>query len=142
FLGQDAIRPAALSSNGRARLACGHCRHGLLSRTGCRMVREAETVTGTETDFTPQFDIDEPVALADSAEAADQDVIAAKQAWQADPSPQAPDLQVEASGLADNPADAQELASDSDGQSQQLAEPFVSRWNELVSRTNWEKGSI
>ncbi len=86
-------------------------------------------------DYEPEMSRDTDVASDEfTEEAADdtstiveEDVVAAKQAWDGP--------EVVSGEYAD-------VAVDDDEQAIQIAEPFVGQWNQLISTTNWEKGRI
>lgn len=93
--------------------------------------------------YQPPFDTDdarEPGSADEVSDArppleSDEDVAAAKRAWEADRLEPADDVQSSGGAEASaSPGDDTQLA--------QLAEPFVGRWHRLISTTNWEKGRI
>ena len=68
-----------------------------------------------------QHDEAEATSAADSAE-----IEAAREAWD------------QAESVGQSPA----LETEDDAELAELAQPFVGRWNQLISTTNWEKGRI
>ncbi len=90
---------------------------------------EYETVS--DEDLVPMDDAANEFEESELTEQApmeiEDDVIAAKQAWDG------PEV---VSG------EYTEVAAEDDVQAIEIAEPFVGRWNQLISTTNWDKGRI
>lgn len=72
------------------------------------------------------FDVDSQAI--EEPELRDDDLDAARNAWEF--------------GTADSREDSDEILSEEDAEIAAIAQPFVGRWNELISTTNWEKGRI
>ena len=95
-----------------------------------------------------------PTGDYEDVEGDDEDVQAAKEAWEGDAV--APAIEPFTSTVANSDTDdaasawgssppADPVQSDQpaeSGQFAELAQPFVGRWNTLISTTNWEKGGI
>lgn len=89
-----------------------------------------------EAPFDTQADTESPADAPDRDAFHDPDAQAAHDAWQHDRKEPVSD-----SGGAAEAEDASETAEDDDPLAE-VAQPFVGKWNRLISTTNWEKGRI